>query len=90
MSDRVFVRDPANPDRNGYVTQRAYDALWSKKGYEIVQPEAGAPAPDPDLEALNEELDEKTQLRGILDERGVSFDGRMGVKRLRQLVEETA
>lgn len=91
MSDRIFVRDPEHPERNGYVSQTAYDALWSKKGYVIEAPDPG-PGSTESLtdEDLNAELDEKARLRGILDERGIEFDGRLGIKRLRQLVEQSA
>lgn len=38
MSDRVFVRHPDHPERNGYVRPEAFEALWKKKGYEVVEP----------------------------------------------------
>lgn len=92
MSERVFIRHPGHPERNGFVSQTAFNALWSKKGYVIeAQEEVTLPSGEPvSDDALNEELDEKARLRGVLDARGVEYDGRLGIKRLRQLVEQTA
>lgn len=53
MTDRLFIRHPDHPERNGYVTRTAFDALWSKKGYVPVE---AAPAPADDL---NAELDRR-------------------------------
>lgn len=35
MTDRVFIRHPDYPDRNGEVSRTAFDHLWSRKGYVI-------------------------------------------------------
>ncbi len=59
MTDRLFIRHPAYPERNGHVTRTAFDALWSKKGYEIV---AAEPLEDPQTatpDQLNAELDRR-------------------------------
>lgn len=62
MTDRLFIRHPAYPERNGHVTQTAFDALWSKKGYEIVGAEPAEPLEDPQTatpDQLNAELDRR-------------------------------
>lgn len=53
MTDRVFVRHPDQPERNGYVSQAAFDALWSKKGFVIDDPEQVT------IDDLNAELDRR-------------------------------
>lgn len=53
MTDRVFVRHPDQPERNGYVTQAAFDVLWSKKGFVIDDPEQVT------VDDLNAELDRR-------------------------------
>lgn len=100
MTDRVFIRHPTYPERNGYVTQTAFDHLWSKKGYVVEGDGTGDPigesgpetvevpagtvvAPSPTVDQLNDELDEKDQLRRRLEAHGIEVDGRWGVKRLR-------
>jgi hypothetical protein len=51
--------------------------------------EAGFVAP-PSEDDLNNQLDERDQLRQLLTDRGVTgWDGRTGVKKLRQLAEES-
>jgi hypothetical protein len=55
VSDRLFIRHPDRPDRNGYVTRAAFDALWSKKGYVI---ESAAPE-KATTDDLNAELDRR-------------------------------
>lgn len=49
---------------------------------EVAKVVAPAPAPAPVVA-----VDEKARLRAILDEAGVEYDGRMGEKKLRELVE---
>lgn len=56
MTDRLFIRHPDDPARNGYVSQAAFDALWSKKGY-VVEDAADAHVVD-----LNAELDRRAGL----------------------------
>jgi hypothetical protein len=56
VSDRLFIRHPDDPARNGYVSQAAFDALWSKKGYVIES------AVDATVEDLNTELDRRAGL----------------------------
>jgi hypothetical protein len=56
VTDRVFIRHPDQPERNGYVSQIAFDALWSKKGF-IVDDPATVTADD-----LNAELDRRARL----------------------------
>ena len=85
MDDRVFIRLPGEPHRNGYVTRTAYEALWSKKGYVIEgddqheEPEA----PTHDDPAPETEEDETARLQGYLAAHGVKVDRRWGLKRLR-------
>lgn len=55
MTDRVFVRHPEQPERNGYVTQAAFDVLWSKKGFVIGE----GPSAGPSEDDLNTELDRR-------------------------------
>lgn len=92
MDDRVFIRHPDQPHRNGYVTRRAFDSLWSRKGYVIEGDDTPAPdpavepvevPPTPSQDALNAKLDEKDQLRRLLEANGIEVDGRWGLKRLR-------
>jgi hypothetical protein len=91
VSDRVFVRHPDHPERNGYVRPEAFEALWKRKGYEVVEPAPSrdaepaaddAPALEREAAELNATLDRKEQLRGLLDAKGIEWDGRWGVKRL--------
>ncbi len=99
MTDRLFIRHPLDPARNGYVTQTAFDALWSKKGYVIVGADPAEPLGDPQTataDELNAELDrraaddppdpepdEKADLTARLEAAGVTVDRRWGLKRLR-------
>jgi hypothetical protein len=53
VTDRVFIRHPDQPERNGYVTQTAFDALWSKKGFVIDDPDQVT------SDDLNAELDRR-------------------------------
>lgn len=92
MDDRVFIRHPDEPHRNGHVTRTAYDNLWSKKGYVIEGDEQPAAAPPEDEptespatpeEPQETEADEASRLKGILAAHGVKVDKRWGLKRLR-------
>lgn len=99
MTDRVFIRHPDQPERNGYVSQVAFDALWSKKGFVIDDPEtvsvddlnaeldrrAGIePESQPVVEPADESPeDEKTRLAAQLEAAGLTVDRRWGIKRLR-------
>lgn len=53
MTDRVFIRHPDRPERNGYVSQTAFDVLWSKKGFIVDEPETVS------ADDLNAELDRR-------------------------------
>lgn len=55
MIDRVFIRHPDQPHRNGYVSQAAFDALWSKKGFVV-------DGPGEAVDDLNAELDRRAGL----------------------------
>jgi len=94
MNERVFIRHPDHPDRNGHVTRTAFDALWSKKGYviegdELAEPVDDMPAAEATPDQINAQLDEKARLRAVLEAAGVEVDGRWGLKRL-QVEAETA
>lgn len=98
MTDRLFVTHPEHLDRNGYVSQSAFDVLWSKKGYVVVD----APAV-PTEDDLNAELDrragldpaaepadapespedEAARLTAQLQAAGITVDGRWKLRRLR-------
>lgn len=91
MTDRVFVRHPDQPERNGYVSRTAFDALWSKKGF-VINGEEATP-----VDVLNAELDrragiepaaespedETARLTAQLEAAGIQVDGRWKLKRLR-------
>lgn len=87
MTDRVFIRHPDQPHRNGYVSQAAFDALWSKKGFVIDEPDAvSEPSVDPDTPGVPPVApvrDEKTELTARLEAAGIQVDRRWGIKRLR-------
>lgn len=100
MNETVEIHHPGR-GKTIKVPSRLFPGRLAAKGWQRVGlpydpaefqdldiPLAAEPEPTPDQ--LNDELDEKTRLRTILDDRGVEYDGRLGIKRLRQLVEQTA
>lgn len=99
MSDKVRIVHPAT-GHVGEVSRGAFERRSRKLGWvladeavpvtERVVTEAWNRASAPSEDDLNAELDERAQLRQLLADRGVTgWDGRTGVKKLRQLAEDT-
>jgi hypothetical protein len=54
VTDRLFIRHPDHPARNGYVTATAFENLWAKKGY-VIEGESPPPElPEPGRAARDE------------------------------------
>ena len=84
--------------RTMQVPAEMYPGRLAAKGWQLVRdvPAAAEPSPEPEPPAgsfvayQERAVDAKVRLRQILTERGVTgWDGRTGVKKLRQLVEES-
>lgn len=93
MSDKVRIVHPNHPGHVGEVTRGAYERRSKGLGWQLADYADGLQAEiatAPSQDELNAQLDEKDQLRQVLTDRGVTgWDGRTGVKKLRQLTEES-
>jgi hypothetical protein len=100
MSDKVRIVHPNHPGQVGEVTRGAYERRSKGLGWVLADEQVSVTEADiaeawnraaaPSEADLNTQLDERDRLRRTLTERGVAgWDGRTGVKKLRQLTEES-